>query len=349
MTDYDDIRAATAKAEAGLKTVSDALAALQAKYDAYVAAHPDTPTPVPTPTPTPAPTPPTRFLVGMAYGGNADPAPVEQRWGIPVAIRRTYYGGSSTEVTKAITHIKANITAKRSCSEISFKLPYSWAQMATGSGDAWAKDIAAKIKTAIAGTTHLVKVIFHHEPENDTGTNDGSTTAGRDAWKNMQNRLAPFFDGIPGVEYGVCLMGYHSFYGTTTMKGLWNPDACVPKNKAIKFVSFDIYQRRLTTNDSGTVLGWTNMEGYYTLIKAFIDKRTTEGYPIKWGLSETGIIEAALDENPVYLDNEIKLIKQYGGSWYSYFNTNLNSTATWAISAGDSREIALGKLVKANA
>ena len=118
--------------------------------------------------------------------------------------------------------------------------------------------------------------------------------------------------------------------------------SCIPKNPAVRFISFDIYEKYHETGK------WTNFASYFTPIKAFCDKRRADGFPIIWGLSETGLTEEVFDLKPTYFTDLIALMKQYDGRWYDYFNSGLNSSATWLMSAGDSREIALGKARKAN-
>ena len=92
-----------------------------------------------------------------AGGGNVD------RTGTGVDIDR-WYGGSG-DIDKAITKAKANHAAGVP-TWMSFKLPYTWTDMAAGKGDAWAKAIYAKLDAL----NFEVWVAFHHEPEGDGTT-----------------------------------------------------------------------------------------------------------------------------------------------------------------------------------
>jgi hypothetical protein len=284
----------------------------------------------------PAPLPSVNFVVGGAYLSNTDPAPVEGRAGVPFETVRNYY--SSTGVGSAITRVKANIAAKRAVSHVSFKLPYSWAQMANGAGDVWAKDVSAKLQAAIAGTPHVVRIAMHHEPENDTGTNAGNTVAGRDAWKNMQARLAPFFDK-PGIQYILVLMGYHSFSTASSLYPLWKLDACVPNTPAIKGIGYDIYERF----GSEGATHWTNWDSYMSQIKAFHGPRN-----LAWGLSETGVSATGFSAKTTWFSEMISRLKANGGSWFDYFNTNLNSVSAWYMDPGSPREKAFIEVLKNN-
>lgn len=283
------------------------------------------------------------FMLGMAYGSNTNPTELETRLGAPLHMRRTYY--RYDQQNTAVNHINQNIAAGRLESEISFKLQHTWAQTAAGAGDAWASALATTLQNAVAGKNHHIKVIMNHEPENDAAPNDGATTAGRDAWKAMQARLAPYFNK-PGLEFGCCLMGYHSFYGSAAMKELWAPQNCIPTSGHIKFISFDIYES-MDAAEGSAGTRWKNFEGYYQQAQAYQNQRAVAGMPIAWGMSESGIVATAFAKDPLWFDKQFALMQQYGGSWYSYFNTDLNSSAPWIISPNDAREQAFGRLLRA--
>ena len=72
--------------------------------------------------------------LGSAYNSNTDPTSWENVMGQNLGIRRTYWGGC--QVDKAVSVAKADL-AKDRLPWISFKLPYGWADMAAGKGDAW--------------------------------------------------------------------------------------------------------------------------------------------------------------------------------------------------------------------
>lgn len=284
---------------------------------------------------TPPPTTGTGFDVGSSYGGNADPSPLETSWGVKLEARRTYF--TATQQSSAVNTIKADIAAGRKTSSISFKLPASWADMAAGKQDAWAKSLSDTLAAAnVSG--HTIRIAFHHEPENDAAPNDGSTVAGRDAWKNMQARLSTFYDR-PGFQYVAILMGYHTFYGSTTMKQLWSLDASIPTNAKVKGVGFDIYQQYGV--DGSTK--WTDMNAYFTQIGTWAKARN-----MAWGLSETGLSAAAFTQRPTYFTDTVAQMKAQGGSWLEYFNSDLNSPdPKWSFTATEGRSTAFDKLLTA--
>lgn len=321
---YGDQRAADQK------TLDDqAYAALQADFDAYRVAHPVVVDP-------PAPAP--KFYVGGATAGNGDPTPLEKKAGAPYGIRRTYHDHDVKAVVKVV---KTNMAAGRAISEISMKSP-NWADSASGKDDAWAKDAAAQLAAAVKGTDHVVNVIVNAEPENDTGTNVGNSAAGRNAWKAMQARFAPFFD-LPGLSFGVCLMGFHEFYGE---KALWNLEASVPKDRTVKWVSFDIYETYGVKQNGVKSAKWQQFENsYFKPISVWcqVNGKT-------WHLTETGVSPDAFALKPTYFTDIIVLVQKYGGTAYSYFNSNLNSPdPVWQMEPDGPREKAFLAAVREHA
>ena len=102
---------------------------------------------------------------------------------------------------KAVSVSKADLAKKR-IPWISFKLPYSWSEMAAGKGDAWTKDLAVKLGK-LDGPVWLA---FHHEPEGD-----GDITQ----WTAMQARLAPIVRAnASNVAYTIVVTGWNQLYGS---------------------------------------------------------------------------------------------------------------------------------------
>jgi hypothetical protein len=279
------------------------------------------------------------FFIGGTYGANADPSSWEARIGRPLGVRRSYW--TASQVSKAMSVVAADIAANRRCSEISFKGPASWYQMARGTGDAWMRDIRARLSSLLAGNNHRVKLIMHHEPENDTGTNDGRTNRGRDNWMRWQNRAANIFAGVERLNFGICLMGYYCFYGNQGSR--WYLNNCIPDNTNIKFVSFDLYQVYGTNGRTD----WTDFEGsYFAKIGPWMADHNK-----KWGLSEFGITERALDRpgRGDWFRETYDAMVRHGGNWMDYFNTTLNNTDPsnpWGFTPGDSRELAYNALIR---
>ncbi len=247
--------------------------------------------------------------LGGAYGSNSDVTPWENTNGRPLGIHRTYYG--PTQVSSAVSMAKAD-AAKKRVPWISFKLPQTWADMAAGKGDAWAKDLATKMK-AVDGPVWLA---FHHEPENDKQDIQ--------KWKAMQARLAPIVRAAaPNVSYTIILMGYHEFYGAEKfkMENIW------PANTKIDVAGFDVYEKYGMVKNGVTETKWTNFKtGYFLKIKEWSAK---SGVP--WGLAETGYSDPAAKAKPTWIQQTSKDLHDAGGIAFAYFNTTLNSTAHWAL------------------
>ena len=146
-----------------------------------------------------------QVLFGSASGNSAqDPLPQEGVFGSRFGIHRTYW--QANQQSKAVQRAAVDLQAGR-LPWISFKTPtapgsstkLSWAQMAAGDGDAWARDLAQQL----GGLSGPVWVAVHHEPENDAGDMQD--------WKRMQQHLAPIFRASPNVAFTVIFMGYHQF------------------------------------------------------------------------------------------------------------------------------------------
>ena len=242
--------------------------------------------------------------MGGSYGANTDPSSWESWLGRNLGVRRTFYSASG--VSSAVSTAKADL-AKGRLPWVSFKVPYSWRDMAQGRGDAWARDIATRMR-ALDGP---VWVAFSHEPENDGGDIQ--------QWKAMQRRLAPIVrTTAPNVGYTIIIMGYHQFYGSSqfSMANMW------PATK-IDLVGFDIYDHY--GKDGSTK--HTDMGAYFDKIKAW---SSTSGVP--WGLAETGLSHAAAADRPAWFKETYDKLVARGGKAFAYFNTDLNSFQDWRLS-----------------
>ncbi len=165
-----------------------------------------------------------RWLVRLCFGAatgdsTQDPLPRESQFGAELGIHRTYWRADQQE--NAITRATLDLAAGR-LPWVSFKAPYAlgtttphtWAQMAAGAGDAWARDLAQRLG-ALPGP---VWVAIYHEPE-----------ARRDVenvqdWKAMQQRLAPIFRAHPNIAFTVILTGWYEFMvprSLAVMEALW--------------------------------------------------------------------------------------------------------------------------------
>lgn len=251
-------------------------------------------------------------LFGAAFGSNTDPTSFEASVGGTLGVRRTYF--SSSQVSGAVNVAKADKAAGR-VSWMSFKLPYSWAEMASGKGDAWAQDLAARL----GSVNGHVWVAFNHEPENDTGNLAD--------WVAMQRRLAGIVHSVaPNVAFTIILMGYHQFSGDPkySLDNLW------PGDGLVDVIGIDPYNFYGTVkNGSVSTLQSDLGSLYFTPLAAFARAHGTA-----WGVAETGYNDAAAANDPGWLVRTYQQAAASGAVAVSYFNTELNATTTWRIAGG---------------
>ncbi|MCR1783708.1 cellulase family glycosylhydrolase [Nocardioides carbamazepini] len=251
--------------------------------------------------------------VGAAHGSNTDPSTLEQQLGDRLAIRRTYF--TSTGVASAVRTAQADLTAGR-LPWVSFKLPYSWTEMADGKGDAWATDLAQRL-AAVGGP---VWVAFHHEPEGDGDIQE---------WRRMQEHLAPLVrKTAPNVAFTVVMTGWNQFYGDAqySLAEIW------PRGVKVDVAGFDIYQQYGVAKNGSTTTKWTDFEQYYRAISTW--SRTVG---VEWALGETGVTDVAAEARPSAIADAVQLMESYGGIAYSYFDSALNSVAPWTLSTTTKR------------
>jgi hypothetical protein len=255
--------------------------------------------------------------VGAAYGANSSVNAWESRMGRRLGVHRTFWGGYS--VASAIRTARADAAHNR-LPWLSFKPPYSWAQMAAGRGDAWARGLARRIKT-VKGP---VWVAIHHEPEGDGNIQ---------TWKAMQKRLAPIMRATaPNLAYTIILMGYHEFYGAAQyrLSNIW------PKTK-IDVAGFDLYE-------GYGVKGKTTFKTWHRSYFLPIERWARRAH-VAWGLAETGYSDPASRRQPGWMRKVYKQLVNHGGKAFTYFNTNLNSVANWKLSTA-SKQAAFTRLIR---
>ncbi len=255
---------------------------------------------------------PCGVYVGATYGSNSDPTPFESAVGGPLGIRRTFW--SSTQVSSAVNTVKTDL-AKGRLSWLSFSVPYSWADMAAGKGDAWAKDIATKL----AALNTPVWVAFHHEPEKDGDESQ---------WVAMQRRLSPIVRGTaPKVGYTIILTGWHELYDPN-----YSLDRMWPGDGLVDVIGFDIYLWYGQIKNGSVYLKYDDLDSYYfAAIQAWTSKHN-----VKWGLAETGITDLASEKWPTWMSDQVKALKSRGAVAFTYFNTPLNNIgATWPITTAN--------------
>jgi hypothetical protein len=259
-------------------------------------------------------------LLGAAYGSNTDPTAWERSMGHRLGVHRTYYGPD--EVALAVRTARDDVAHQR-VPWISFKLPYSWGEMAAGQGDAWARDLAQQLAT-VDGPVWLA---FHHEPEGDT--TDGDITE----WTAMQQRLAPIVRSTAhNVAYTIILTGWNQFYGPKeySLSSLW------PQDTKVDLVGFDVYNRYGAEAYGRTVTERTRFKTrYFGKFEKFAQE-----HDMAWGLAETGNTDRSAAVEPKFVQHLYNGVRKHGGVAVTYFNSTLNSTAPWRLIGGKEQHFA---------
>ena len=191
---------------------------------------------------------------------------------------------------------------------ISFKLPYSWADMAAGKGDAWATDLA--YQAAVGGP---VWVAFHHEPEGDGPIQD---------WVAMQRHLAPIIHAIaPNVAYTIIIMTW-DLYGDPQ----YRPDNLLPGDGVVDVLGLDMYNDYGTNRNGNANIPMLDPMKYFNYFGPW-----AAAHHVPWALAETGYTTAAATLNPGWLTTEYNDMTATGGIGLSYFDSSLNSVADWTL------------------
>lgn len=238
--------------------------------------------------------------MGATVSGTADLGTVERQAGETMPIYRDYF--RADQVDYAISRVKADLAAKR-LPWISFKLPYSWADMAAGRGDAWVTDLANKLAN-VGGPVWLA---FHHEPEGDGPIQD---------WVRMQRHLAPIIHARDkNVAYTVILSAWDNFFGPKQ----YALDAIWPGSQYVDILGFDLYNNEgaKPVSQGGTML--YPMQ-YFSLIEPW-----AKAHHVKWAIGETGYTLHAAQLAPHWLQTMYTELRDTGGIGLAYFDSSYNS------------------------
>lgn len=247
-----------------------------------------------------------RTLFG-AGGGNKD----RTKDGIDID---RWYGGQG-DVDKAITRAKANHAAGIR-TWLSFKLPFSWAEMAAGKGDAWVKALYSKLEAL----NFEVWVAFHHEPEGEQSPA---------AWRAMQDRLSRM---VPSerIKFWLIVTGWHQEFSDAAT---WRWDALFPTGAPIHGIAYDQpylkYGRHLKTG----VFDDTWNEGSVYVLKL---AARAKALGVRAGIAECGYSDEAFDKDPAWLDRFLAACQANGLEAVTYFDSVLNSAKSWTLGAADS-------------
>jgi hypothetical protein len=242
--------------------------------------------------------------VGAAYKHNADVSSWERSMRKTLGVHRTYY--SAAEVPRAVATARADVAHHR-VPWMSFKTPYAWADMARGKGDAWARNLATRLKR-VRGP---VWIAIHHEPEGDGVIAE---------WRAMQARLAPMMRAAaPNLAYTIILTGYHEFRSGDrryAMRAIW------PRTK-IDVAGFDIFEDYGVGGDTT----WKDFDNdYFIPIRAW--SRSTG---VRWALGESGYSDEAAAKDPQWLSRTYRHMRAYGGIAFTYFNSKSKSVTNWSL------------------
>lgn len=248
--------------------------------------------------------------MGASHGGNDDPRALERRAGTRLGVRRTFYRGD--QVDYAVTTARADLAAGR-LPWISFKLPLSWQDMASGRGDAWARALAGRL----ADLPGPVWVAFHHEPEGD-----GNMMA----WRRMQERLAPIMRSTArNVAFTVILTGWNQLFGSPAyrLSRIW------PRGTKIDVAGFDIYNEFGVSKHGSTIDEWPRMrQDYFKPLSSWARR-----HGVAWGLAETGITNHGFRSSPRWIQRSFRSLRSHGGVAFAYFDSPLNTSASYALTS----------------
>jgi hypothetical protein len=247
-------------------------------------------------------------FMGVAEGSNSPLDSREAQVG-KFGLHRTYWG--PTNVTSAVKMAKGDV-ANRRVPWLSFKLPYSWADMAAGRGDAWARDVA----TRLGALNGPVWVAFHHEPEGDGPIAD---------WVAMQKHLSPILRAKRNIAFTVITTGWDTFFAGQPSYRL---NALLPDPSIVDIVGIDAYNEYGVTKNGVKSTKMTEMKKYYAEIAPWAKK-----HHVAWAVAETGYTDAAAAHDAAWLARAFNDLVSYGGIGLVYFDSNLNPIAdsTWPL------------------
>lgn len=257
-------------------------------------------------------------IIGGATGSNALPTRIESLAGVKFGVRRTYW--NLDNISAAMSACRQDHEAGR-VPYISFKLQTSWTNAADGAVDSRIKGL----RDQLASLDKEVWVALHHEPEGDEPDIQ--------EWVRMQRHLGPILkEAGDHVKLHIVLTGYHQREG---MREDWSLDALWP-GAPFEAVGLDAYQ--LYASQGGKVQSWTDLN---THLKFYGDWAKRNG--AAWGLAETGISDDAYtsrfsEQAAIWIPDTIKTIEEQGGSFFCWFDTELNSSTTWRIAPGSEKE-----------
>ena len=260
------------------------------------------------PSPTGSPVGGTQLpYVGAAVQNNGDPSSLEAASGRVLGLHRTYWNYNN--IASSITQATADAKAGR-IPWLSYKLPGTWADAASGQSDAATKALAAKLAT-VPGP---VWVALHHEPEGDGNLAD---------WVALQKRLLPLLAAAPNVRTSIILTAWDTFdsgNAAYSLKSLW-------PGTMVDIMGFDVYNRYGDADHPDK--GWTEMSHFYDEIAPAAKARGVD-----WAIAETGYTDAAATKDPDWLTrayDDMANRTDLPGLGLCYFDSTANSIGSWPL------------------
>ena len=246
--------------------------------------------------------------LGAAYGANTDPAPLERSSGRRLGVRRTYFRGD--QVDGAVRTAAADLKAGR-LPWISFKLPYSWEDMAAGRGDSWARSLTQRL-SRLPGPVWLA---FHHEPEGDGDIQ---------AWRRMQERLAPLVrQSSDNVAFTVIVTGWNQLFGDPK----YGLDRIWPRGVKVDIAGFDVYNEYGVTKRGKKIDDWPMMgRNYFKPLSAWARRNN-----VRWAIAEIGLTHEASSLRKAWIARTHRRLVRQGGIAMAYFDTEVNAYGTWPL------------------
>lgn len=247
----------------------------------------------------------------VANGAEATAVAFEAKVG-PLGVRRSYW--QSSGVTSAVATARADLAAGR-IPWLSFKLPYAWGAMATGSGDAWVTDLANRL-ALLPGP---VWVALHHEPEGDGVVAD---------YRAMQAQCLPLLRR-PNIATTLILTGWGEVLGSQKIADYW------PGDGIVDILGMDPYNWFGTSASQGSALRttWDELKVYYVAMAAW-----GEAHGCRWGVAETAYADTAATRDAAWLTRAYDDMRAMGGVALAYFNVSAAangepSSWTWPITS----------------
>ena len=101
----------------------------------------------------------------------------------------------------------------------------------------------------------------------------------------------------------------------------------MPKNTKIDMLGLDVYNRYGAPTNGKIQTTRSNLDRDY-----FAPTSTwAKSHDMAWGVAESGYTDQAAEDDPTWIQQTYNEMKARGGVAFTYFNSNLNSTANWAL------------------